>query len=67
MASLVGLAVELQRRTDLDGVPRLMAVLDRADTTLRHLAQHWETFRQKDDLKKSLAITALEDALHEGC
>lgn len=68
--ALVGLATELQRRTDLDGdlddVPRLMVVFDRADATLRHLARYWETFRQKDDPQKSPAITALEDVLHEG-
>ncbi len=67
--ALVGLAAELQRRTDLDGepdgVPRLMVVLDRA-AAVRHLARYWETFRQKDDSNKSPAITALEDVLYEG-
>ncbi|WP_434597956.1 hypothetical protein [Streptomyces sp. A5-4] len=43
-----------------------MVVLDRADTTLRHLTSYWETFRQKDDPKKSPAITALEDVLYAG-
>jgi hypothetical protein len=68
--ALLGLATELQRRLhlddDLDDTPRLMVVLDRADTTLRHLARYWETFRQKNDPKKSPAITALEDVLHTG-
>ncbi|MCG7525156.1 hypothetical protein MHW47_11990 [Streptomyces sp. OfavH-34-F] len=68
--ALVGLAAELQRRLHLDGdlddAPRLMVVLDRADDTMRHLARYWETFRQKDDPKKSPAITALEDVLHAG-
>ncbi|MFD9283641.1 hypothetical protein ACFWD7_41445 [Streptomyces mirabilis] len=68
--ALVGLASELQRRIDLDGdlddVPRLMVVIDRADATLRHLARYWETFRQKDDPQKSPATTALEDVLIEG-
>ncbi|MEV7129644.1 hypothetical protein [Streptomyces sp. NPDC093260] len=51
--ALVGLGSELQRRIaldgDLDGVPRLMVVIDRADATLRHLARYWATSRQKDD------------------
>ncbi|MFE4823753.1 hypothetical protein ACFRFU_46800 [Streptomyces sp. NPDC056704] len=68
--ALVGLASELKRRIDLDGdlddVPRLMVVIERADATLRHLARYWEAFRQKDDPKKSPAITALEDVLIEG-
>ncbi|GHB29845.1 hypothetical protein [Streptomyces chryseus] len=68
--ALTGLATELQRRIDQDGVlddaPRLVVVLDRADDTMRHLASYWETFRQKDDPKKSPAITALEDVLHAG-
>ncbi|ASQ91805.1 hypothetical protein [Streptomyces sp. 11-1-2] len=68
--ALVGLDIELKRRIDLDGdlddAPRLMVVFDEADDTLRHLARYWETFRQKDDPKKSPAITALEDVLHEG-
>ncbi|MFF8717357.1 hypothetical protein ACF07T_39010 [Streptomyces sp. NPDC015184] len=71
--ALLGLATELQRRLHLDDVddglddvPRLMVVLDRADTTLRHLARYWETFRQKNDPKKSPAITTLEDVLHAG-
>ncbi|MFF3343221.1 hypothetical protein [Streptomyces flavidovirens] len=68
--ALVGLATELQRRLHLEGdlndAPRLMVVLDRADDTMRHLASYWENFRQKDDPKKSLAITALEDVLHAG-
>ncbi|MEU3787452.1 hypothetical protein [Streptomyces sp900129855] len=72
--ALVGLATELQRRTDLadhhderlDDVPRLMVVFDRADDTLRHLARYWETFRQEGEPKKSPAITALEDVLYEG-
>jgi hypothetical protein len=63
---LVGLASELKRRIDLDDVPRLMVVIDGADATLRHLARYWETFRQKDDPKKSPAITTLEDVLIEG-
>ncbi|MFD5518823.1 hypothetical protein [Streptomyces sp. NPDC127066] len=68
--TLVGLASELQRRIDLDGdlddVPRLMVVIDRADSTLRQLARYWETFRQKDDPKTSPAIAALEEALWVG-
>ncbi|MEU0216058.1 hypothetical protein ABZ281_13435 [Streptomyces sp. NPDC006265] len=68
--ALVGLAAELKRRVDLDGdlddTPRMVAVLDRADATLRHLTRYWETFRQEDDPKKSPAITALEDVLHAG-
>ncbi|MFG2267310.1 hypothetical protein [Streptomyces sp. NPDC048720] len=50
--ALVGLGSELKHRTDfdgdLDGVPRLMVVIDRADDTLRHLARYWETFRRED-------------------
>ncbi|MFJ4429038.1 hypothetical protein [Streptomyces bobili] len=64
--ALVGLAAELKRRTDLDGVPRLMAVFDRVDDTLRHLARYWETFRHEGDPKKSPAISVLEDVLYEG-
>ncbi|MDX3587629.1 hypothetical protein [Streptomyces europaeiscabiei] len=68
--ALVGLATELKRRTNLDGdlddVPRLMVVFDRADDTLRHLARYWETFRQEGDPEKSPAITALEEVLYEG-
>lgn len=68
--ALVGLAAELQRRINLDGdvddVPRLMVVLDRADDTMRHLASYWENFRQKDDPTKSPAITALEGVLQAG-
>lgn len=68
--ALVGLGSELERRTaldgDLDGVPRLMVVIDRADDTLRHLARYWETFRQEDDPKRSPAIAALETVLYEG-
>ncbi|MGK5546683.1 hypothetical protein ACSNOH_18415 [Streptomyces sp. URMC 127] len=68
--ALVNLADELQRRIDLDGdlddVPRLMVVLDQADTTLRQLTRYWETFRQKDDPKKSPAVVALEDVLYTG-
>lgn len=68
--ALVGLASEFQRRIDLDGdlddVPRLMVVIDRADATLRQLTRYWETFRQEDDPKKSPAVAALEDVLHEG-
>lgn len=69
--ALVGLAIELKRRTDLDDdrlddVPRLMVVFDRADDTLRHLARYWETFRQEGDPKKSPAISALEAVLYEG-
>ncbi|MGW2601209.1 hypothetical protein [Streptomyces klenkii] len=68
--ALVGLATELKRRIDLDddldGVPRLMVVLDQADTTLRQLTRYWETFRQKDDPKQSPAVAALEDVLHAG-
>ncbi|MFJ5779731.1 hypothetical protein [Streptomyces sp. NPDC093094] len=41
-------------------------VSDRADATLRHLARYWETFRRKDDPKRSPAIAALEAVLHEG-
>ena len=41
--ALVRLGSELKRRTDLDGdldgVPRLMVVTDRADGTLRYLAR----------------------------
>ncbi|MER6030700.1 hypothetical protein [Streptomyces sp. NPDC001851] len=62
--ALVGLGSELERRIaldgDLDGVPRLMVVIDRADATLRHLARYWETFRQKNDPKRSPAIAALD-------
>ncbi|MEV7817104.1 hypothetical protein AB0P05_41555 [Streptomyces flaveolus] len=61
---------ELERRIaldgDVDGVPRLMVVIDRADATLRHLARYWETFRQKGDPKRSPAIAALEAVLYEG-
>ncbi|MDX3528203.1 hypothetical protein P1P75_17605 [Streptomyces sp. ID05-39B] len=71
--ALVGLDIELKRRIDLidldgdlDDVPRLMVVFDRADDTLRHLARYWETFRQEGEPKKSPAITALEEVLHEG-
>jgi hypothetical protein len=67
--ALVGLGSELERRIaldDLDGVPRLMVVIDRADATLRHLTRYWETFRQKDDPKRSPAIAALEAVLYEG-
>ncbi|WP_053673050.1 hypothetical protein [Streptomyces sp. NRRL B-1140] len=68
--ALVGLDLELKRRIDLEGdrddAPRLIVVFDEADNTLRHLTRYWETFRQKDDPKKSPAITALEDVLHEG-
>ncbi|WP_424893237.1 hypothetical protein [Streptomyces sp. XH2] len=68
--ALVGLAAELQRRInfdgDLDDVPRLMVVLDQADTTLRQLTRYWETFRQKDDPKQSPAVAALEDVLYAG-
>ncbi|MYV38409.1 hypothetical protein GT030_05885 [Streptomyces sp. SID1328] len=68
--ALVGLGSELERRIaldgDLDGVPRLMVVIDRADAPLRHLARYWDTFRQKDDPKRSPAIAALEAALYEG-
>ncbi|WP_030989940.1 hypothetical protein [Streptomyces sp. NRRL WC-3744] len=68
--ALVGLGSELERRIaldgDLDGVPRLMVVIDRADATLRHLARYWATFRQKDDPKRSPAIAALEAVLYEG-
>ncbi|MER8225388.1 hypothetical protein ABTZ58_33515 [Streptomyces sp. NPDC094143] len=68
--ALVGLGAELERRTGLDGdlddVPRLMVVIDRADDTLRHLARYWETFRQEDDPKRSPAIAALEAVLYEG-
>jgi hypothetical protein len=67
--ALVGLGSELERRIALDGdlygAPRLMVVIDRADT-LQHLARYWETFRQEDDLKRSPAIAALEAVLHEG-
>ncbi|MER6405948.1 hypothetical protein ABT269_20920 [Streptomyces viridosporus] len=67
--ALVGLGSELKRRTDLDDlddVPRLMVVINRADATLRHLARYWETFRQEDDPKRSPAIAALEAVLYEG-
>ncbi|MBH1938988.1 hypothetical protein I5Q34_32825 [Streptomyces sp. AV19] len=69
--ALVGLASELQRRTnlptgDLDGVPRLIVVLDQADATLRQLSRYWETFRQKDDPKQSPGVAALEDVLYAG-
>ncbi|MEU7384198.1 MULTISPECIES: hypothetical protein [unclassified Streptomyces] len=68
--ALVGLGSELKRRTDLDGdldgAPRLMVVIDRADDTLRHLARYWETFRQEDDPQRSPAIAALEAVLYEG-
>ncbi|MGZ0200609.1 hypothetical protein ACNFR7_10525 [Streptomyces sp. RM1] len=68
--ALVGLGSELERRIaldgDLDGVPRLMVVIDRADATLRHLTRYWDTFRQKDDPKRSPAIAALEAVLYEG-
>ncbi|MEU1050644.1 hypothetical protein ABZ400_36695 [Streptomyces sp. NPDC005897] len=68
--ALVSLASELQRRIDLDGdlddVPRLMVVIDRADITLRQLAHYWETYRQKDDPKKSPAVAALKAVLYEG-
>ncbi|WP_369173073.1 hypothetical protein AB5J49_36245 [Streptomyces sp. R28] len=68
--ALVGLASELKRRTaldgDLDDVPRLMVVIDRADAPLRQLTRYWETVRQKYDLKKSPAVAALEAVLYEG-
>ncbi|GHF21687.1 hypothetical protein GCM10018789_59590 [Streptomyces werraensis] len=41
-------------------------MIDRADATLRHLARYWETFRQKDDPKRSQAIAAIEAVLYEG-
>ncbi|WRZ96458.1 hypothetical protein OHB54_46790 (plasmid) [Streptomyces sp. NBC_01007] len=43
--ALVGLACELKRGIDLDGVLWLMAVTDRAEDTLRQLARYWGTFR----------------------
>ncbi|MFD7020824.1 hypothetical protein [Streptomyces sp. NPDC059928] len=43
-----------------------MVVLDRADVTMRYLASYWEPFRQKDEPKKSPAITALKDVLYTG-
>ncbi|GKQ38462.1 hypothetical protein [Streptomyces sp. A012304] len=68
--ALVGLGSELERRTalddDLDGVLRLMAVIDRADDTLRHLTRCRETVRHKDDPKRTPAIAALEAVLYEG-
>ncbi|MEU6339164.1 hypothetical protein ABZ839_33035 [Streptomyces cellulosae] len=68
--ALVGLGSELERRIALDGnlddVPRLMVVIDRADATLRHLARCWDCFRQKDDPKRSPAIAALEAVLYAG-
>ncbi|KOV91034.1 hypothetical protein [Streptomyces sp. NRRL B-3648] len=68
--ALVGLGSELERRIaldgDLDGVPRLMVVIDRADDMLRHLARYWETFRQEDDPQRSPAIAALEAVLYAG-
>ncbi|MDO0909316.1 hypothetical protein QQM39_00015 [Streptomyces sp. DT2A-34] len=36
------------------------------DHTLRKLARCWETFRQKDDPKKSPAVAVIEDVLCEG-
>ncbi|WP_158838704.1 hypothetical protein [Streptomyces sp. NRRL S-1022] len=66
--ALVDLGSELERRIaldgDLDGVPRSMVVIDRADATLRHLARYWATFRQEGDPKWSPAIAVLEAVLY---
>jgi hypothetical protein len=64
--ALVDLGFELKRGAPLDGVPRLMVVIDRADDTLRHLARYWETFRLKDQPERSPAIAALEAVLYAG-
>ncbi|MFE8965063.1 hypothetical protein [Streptomyces iakyrus] len=54
--TLVGLATELKRRIaldgDLDGVPRLMVVIDRADDTLRHLARYWECRAHEPEISR---------------
>ncbi|MFJ2102859.1 hypothetical protein ACIOHR_37525 [Streptomyces anulatus] len=71
--ALTGLRAELQHRLDLidqrgdiDDLPRLTLVFEAADSTLRQLARHWNTIREKSDPTKSPAVDALEYALFAG-
>ncbi|WP_329359660.1 hypothetical protein [Streptomyces anulatus] len=69
----MGLRAELQHRLapidqhgDVDDLPRLTVVFEAADSTLRQLARHWDTIREKDDPKTSPAVDALQDVLLAG-
>ncbi|MBQ1116248.1 hypothetical protein [Streptomyces sp. C3-3] len=69
----MGLRAELQHRFalidqhgDVDDLPRLTLVFEAADSTLRQLACHWDTTREKGDPKTSPAVDALQDVLFAG-
>ncbi|MFE7840817.1 hypothetical protein ACFU53_33620 [Streptomyces sp. NPDC057474] len=71
--ALVGLRAELQRRIDhanqhgdTDDLPRLTAVFEEADHTLRKLARYWDTAGEKDAPKTSPAFDALNEFLFAG-
>ncbi|MEV3898484.1 hypothetical protein [Streptomyces anulatus] len=71
--ALMGLRAELQHRLalidqhgDVDDLPRLTLVFEAADSTLRQLARHWDTIREKDDPKTSPAVDALQDVFFAG-
>ncbi|OKI36956.1 hypothetical protein A6A29_41175 [Streptomyces sp. TSRI0281] len=60
--ALVRLTSELKCRIDLeddlDDVPRLIVVVDDANTTLLHLARYWETFLHDDTMAVVETLTA---------
>nr|WP_011113218.1 hypothetical protein [Streptomyces rochei]BAC76594.2 hypothetical protein [Streptomyces rochei]BAK19910.1 hypothetical protein [Streptomyces rochei] len=71
--ALIGLQAELahhiyqiDQHGYADDLPRLTVLIEAADNTLNHLARHWDTVREKGDLKTSPAIAALEDLLFAG-